>query len=145
MKDAQQVTGIGDNNWKTVTFTISDAILDKSGVYGSDCKLVNTDNTDDIFNSIEVGIEREKTTGIPHHKKENDILVQIYPNPANSIINLKSSHEIKCVEICNLSGKIIMKTINPINGVDISSVQKGFYFLKISMDGGIVVKQINKQ
>jgi hypothetical protein len=145
MKDAQQVTGIGDNNWKTVTFTISDAILDKSGVYGSDCKLVNTDNTDDIFNSIEVGIEREKTTGIPHHKKENDIPVQIYPNPANSIINLKSSHEIKCVEICDLSGKIIMKTINPQSSIDISSVQKGIYFLKISMDGGIVVKQINKQ
>jgi hypothetical protein len=145
MKDAQQVTGIGDNNWKTVTFTISDAILDKSGVYGSDCKLVNTDNTDDIFNSIEVGIEREKTTGIPQHKIENDIPVQIYPNPTKSIINLKSSYDIKSLELFDLTGKLLMKTINPQSSIDISSVQKGIYFLKISMDGGIVVKQINKQ
>ena len=145
IKDAHQVTGIGDNNWKTVTFTISDAILDKSGVYGSDFMLVNTDNTDDIFNSIEVGIERELSTGISQNNLENIIAVQIYPNPTKSIINLKSSHEIKCVEICDLSGKLIMKIINPKNGVNISSFQKGLYFLKISLDSGIVVKQIKKQ
>ena len=139
------VTGIGDNQWKTVTFTTSDAVLDKSGRFGSDCMLVNTDNTDDIFNSIEVGIERELSTGIVTNTMTKDLNVTVFPNPANSIINLKSIHEIKCVEICDLSGKIIMKTINPKNGVDISSVQKGFYFLKISLDSGIVVKQINKQ
>ena len=141
----QPVTGIGDNQWKTVTFSVSDAILDKSGRWGSDCMLVNTDNTDDIFNSIEVGIERELSTGIITNKMTKDLNVKVFPNPANSIINIKSIHEIKCVEICDLSGKIIMKTFNPKSGVDISSVQKGVYFLKISLDSGIVVKQINKQ
>lgn len=141
----QPVIGIGDNQWKTVTFSVSDAILDKSGHWGSDCMLVNTDNTDDIFNSIEVGIERELSTGIITNKMTKDLNVKVFPNPANSIINIKSIHEIKCVEIFDLSGKVIMKTINPKNGVDISSVQNGFYFLKISLDSGIVVKQINKQ
>ena len=146
VKDAlQPIIGIGDNNWKTVTFTISDAVLDKSGRFGSDCMLVNTDNTDDIFNSIEVGIERELSTGIVSNTMTNDLNVTVFPNPANSIINLKSIHKIKSLELCDLSGKIIIKTIHPQNSIDISSVQKGIYLLKISLDSGIVVKQINKQ
>jgi len=75
--------------------------------------------------------------------KVND--VQVYPNPAKSIINLKSRHEIKSVELCDLNGKLIMKTINPQNCVDISSVQKGMYFLKIGLDNGLIVNKIIKE
>jgi len=38
-----------------------------------------------------------------------------------------------------------MKTINPQNSVDISSVQKGMYFLKISLDNGLIVNKIIKE
>lgn len=62
IKDAVQVTGVGGNTWKEVNFTITDAIVDKSGVIGSDFTLVNTDNQDDIFNSIEVAIKRVTMT-----------------------------------------------------------------------------------
>ena len=62
IKDAIQVTGVGGNTWKEVNFTITDAIVDKSGVIGSDFTLVNTDNQDDIFNSIEVAIKRVSMT-----------------------------------------------------------------------------------
>jgi hypothetical protein len=71
--------------------------------------------------------------------------VQIYPNPTKSIINLKSTHEIKSLEVCDLSGKLIMKTINPKNSVDLSSIQKGMYFLKISLDKGVIVNKIIKE
>ncbi|MCX6309192.1 MAG: T9SS C-terminal target domain-containing protein [Bacteroidia bacterium] len=103
--DAIQVSGLGDNSWKEVTFTLSNAIVDGSGIYGSDFMLVNTDHIDDIFNGIEIGIEREITTGIPLNNLENDVDVQIFPNPTKSIINLKSSHEIKSVELCYLHKK----------------------------------------
>ena len=62
-------------------------------------------------------------TAIIEHQMNKDNDVQIYPNPTTSIINLKSSHEIKSVEVCDLSGKLIMKTINPKNTVDLCSVQ----------------------
>jgi hypothetical protein len=62
IKDAIQVTGVGGNTWKEVNFTITDAIVDKSGVIGSDFTLVNADNQDDIFNSIEVAIKRVSMT-----------------------------------------------------------------------------------
>jgi hypothetical protein len=57
---AFNVKGVGDNQWKTQTITINDAIVDKSGKYGSDFTLVNTDKIDDIFNGIEVDITRKK-------------------------------------------------------------------------------------
>jgi hypothetical protein len=64
IKDAILVTGVGGNTWKEVNFTITDAIVDRSGVIGSDFTLVNTDNLDDIFNSIEVAIKR-KSIALP--------------------------------------------------------------------------------
>ena len=57
-KEAVQVTGLGDNTWKEENFTLTDAIIDQTGVNASDFTLVNTDIVDDIFNGIEVGIER---------------------------------------------------------------------------------------
>ena len=60
LKSALNVKGIGDNQWKTETVTINDAIVDRSGKYGSDFTLQNTDKVDDIFNGIEVDITRKK-------------------------------------------------------------------------------------
>lgn len=90
-------------------------------------------------------IRNGSQTAIIEHQMNKDNDVQIYPNPTKSIINLKSSHEIKSVELCDLSGKLLMKTINPKNSVDISSVQKGMYFLKISLDNGMIVNKIIKE
>jgi len=59
IKDAIQVTGVGGNTWKTVYFSITDAIVDSSGILKSDFTLVNTDTINDIFNGIEVSIKRK--------------------------------------------------------------------------------------
>jgi hypothetical protein len=64
-KNAIQITGIGDNTWKEVSFTITDAVIDNSGINGSDFTLLNTDNKDDIFNGIEVGIVRGPIPTLP--------------------------------------------------------------------------------
>jgi len=60
LKSALSVLGIGDNQWKTQIVTIKDAVIDRSGKFGSDFMLVNTDKKDDIFNGIEVDITRKK-------------------------------------------------------------------------------------
>ena len=46
----------GNNEWKTETITLSDAIMNQGGTLQSDFMLVNTDTTDDIFNGIEMNI-----------------------------------------------------------------------------------------
>ena len=58
MKTAIEVKGKGDNNWKSVTVDIADMRLNHKGEFKSDFVLVNTDKIDDIFNGIEVDIQR---------------------------------------------------------------------------------------
>ena len=143
--DAQKVTGVGDNQWKTVSFSIADAILDKSGRYGSDCMLVNTDNTDDIFNSIEVGIERELSTGIVPNTMKKDLYVQVFPNPVGSVVNIQTSRPINYVELYDLSGKVVLRKNEPHNSLDISSLSRGIYFLKTILDNGLTINKIIKE
>ncbi len=59
VKSAIEVKGKGDNQWKNVTVDVTDMLLDHSGKLGSDFVLVNTDKVDDIFNGIEVTIQRK--------------------------------------------------------------------------------------
>ena len=59
MKTALEVKGKGDNQWKTETFEVSDMQLNHIGKFGSDFILLNTDSIDDIFNGIEVNIQRQ--------------------------------------------------------------------------------------
>jgi hypothetical protein len=59
MKTALEVKGKGDNQWKTVTVEVADMQLNHGGEFGSDFALVNTDSIDDIFNGIEVNIQRK--------------------------------------------------------------------------------------
>lgn len=59
MKTAIEVKGKGDNQWKTEVIDVTDMELNHRGEYGSDFFLLNTDKTDDIFNGIEVDIQRK--------------------------------------------------------------------------------------
>ena len=59
MKTALEVKGKGDNQWKSVTVDVSDMQLNHSGEFESDFVFVNTDSIDDIFNGIEVNIQRK--------------------------------------------------------------------------------------
>ncbi len=58
LKTAKTITCLGDKKWKTITFAVSDAVLNQNGPKGSDFALVNTDKKDDIFHMIEVEIEK---------------------------------------------------------------------------------------
>lgn len=59
MKTALELKGKGDNQWKSITVEVADMQLNHSGEFGSDFVLVNTDSIDDIFNGIEVNIQRK--------------------------------------------------------------------------------------
>lgn len=142
--DAHQVTGVGDNQWKTVTFTVNDAILDKSAVYGSDCMLVNTDTTDDIFNSIEVGIEREVSTGIYGSNIDKNATVRFFPNPASSVLYIKSAQQLKRIELWDVTGRIVLQSDTPQQSIDISKFPEGIYMLKTVTDNAIISSKLIK-
>jgi len=77
----------------------------------------------------------------------NEKVVDIYPNPARDLLNLKSAtnQKIQSVEIRSLHGnKILSQSLNNDSfTVDISNVSGGLYLVNLLMeDGNIVVKKI---
>ena len=48
--------GIGGNQWKEETITLTDAIMNQGGALQSDFLLVNTDGIDDIFNGVSMDV-----------------------------------------------------------------------------------------
>ena len=70
--------------------------------------------------------------------------VSIYPNPTSSSIKIKSTNGINQVILFDALGKIILK--EETTEIDVSSLQKGMYFLKIlTNENNIVTKKVLKQ
>lgn len=71
--------------------------------------------------------------------------VTVYPNPANSFINISSAEAISGVEVYNVIGKRVLQVTNVVNNsVDVSSLSKGMYILKIASGNSIATKKIIK-
>ncbi len=79
--------------------------------------------------------------------KLNENLVNIYPNPAKNLINIKSLKNFENVNIYSVSGQLV-KTINNNNSsikVDVKSLNSGIYFVEIesckaSFTGKMIIK-----
>lgn len=75
--------------------------------------------------------------------------VNIYPNPATSIINIENDSAIKNITIYDISGNQII-TFTPQAEttkatIDINGINRGCYFVKITDTLGVKVKQLIKQ
>jgi hypothetical protein len=148
-KDAVLVTGTGDTTWKEVNFTITDAIVDRTGTFGSDFTLVNTDAIDDIFNGIEVGIERTTLSVGSNAILPTDFITYFKQNEFNASIdfNTNSKANIKLFSINGslmLTEDIILKVGNTIFTKTVS-VPSGVYIAVLKSEGKSVSKKIIKK
>ncbi|MDR2840372.1 MAG: leucine-rich repeat protein, partial [Paludibacter sp.] len=73
--------------------------------------------------------------------------VEIYPNPTETEIFIRSEQAIEKVDILDIAGRTIMNnaqlTIN--NAINISALPQGVYFAKIFIDGQSITKKIIKK
>jgi len=79
---------------------------------------------------------------VSYDKKKLDF--SLYPNPANTLINIKTKETLKQTEIYDIKGRLVLKGNK--NKVYVSALSNGFYILKIITDQGIGTAkfQINK-
>jgi hypothetical protein len=60
----------------------------------------------------------------------------IYPNPSSNWIHINSEQEFSSFSIYNVSGQqVLCHNLNTDQRLDISSLSKGMYFLKLENDG----------
>jgi len=68
--------------------------------------------------------------------------IVIYPNPANSVLFISSEQNIANVEIYNSLGSLVLTINNPVEGIDVSRLNNGVYFVNITINGKTVNKKI---
>ena len=71
--------------------------------------------------------------------------LSLYPNPANDVVNVVSTNDIKTIEVLNYIGQAIYtnKDINLKSlQFNVSSFQSGVYFVKVTTVSGIKTTKI---
>lgn len=77
--------------------------------------------------------------------EENDVTFNVYPNPANDMINIEAQ-DIELVELYDIYGRMLYsEDINDNTSIDISDFAEGIYFIKIYSEGKNSVKKIIKK
>ena len=77
-------------------------------------------------------------------KAENNQL-QIFPNPANNEISIKSELQIEKLEIYSMTGILLQSENNFKGKISVSNLAQGVYFLKVYTDKGMVVSKFIKE
>ena len=78
-------------------------------------------------------------------KKINQVQIEVYPNPASTLIQIQSPNSaILKIELFNSFGQKVKTIENNFQPIDISSLSKGFYILKIETEVGAINKRIVK-
>ena len=86
-----------------------------------------------------------ETLSIENYSELSEL--KFYPNPVSSILNLESNQELKSIEIFDLLGKKVkeIKLQNTITKINMSSLEKGTYFLKVySVSSFEIIKVIKE-
>ncbi|WP_452230928.1 T9SS type A sorting domain-containing protein [Lacinutrix sp. MEBiC02404] len=85
-------------------------------------------------------IHSTETLSTNSNALENSI--QMYPNPADTILNISSAENqtISAITIYNMLGKKVL--ITKVKSIDVSNFQTGMYLVKITTEKGQVTKRI---
>tara|TARA_B100000809_G_scaffold92076_1_gene90575 strand:+ start:9877 stop:11136 length:1260 start_codon:yes stop_codon:yes gene_type:complete len=97
---------------------------------------------DSCFSDTITQIINISATGIQSYKNTNNAI--IYPNPAKDFIQIKTNLEYNSVYIIDVTGKTI-KQFNSLSKIDITSLSKGIYFIKLIGEEILEVKKFIKE
>ena len=71
--------------------------------------------------------------------------VSVYPNPANNFVTISSSVDINKIELYNLLGKKVINTSKLVNDkLDVSSIAKGVYLMKLTSGKSVISRKLIK-
>jgi hypothetical protein len=71
--------------------------------------------------------------------------IYIYPNPTTSSLTINGITNINTAEVYNISGKLLLTKQLNTNQLDISSLAKGLYLIKLSTEEGSLVSKFVKE
>jgi hypothetical protein len=146
LQTALNITGIGDNQWKTINVTLENPIINQNGFLGSDFMLVNTDSIDDIFHGIEVDITRASDLNSIDYNSD-DFETLLYPNPTSSLLYWNKNSTPDEIIVYNSTGQVVLNVNKPENNsFSLLNLEKGVYFIVFLKEKqSILTKKIIKE
>ncbi|MGA9638701.1 T9SS type A sorting domain-containing protein [Flavobacterium sp.] len=78
------------------------------------------------------------------NKDFNSFTSSIYPNPVKDVLNINTQESIQKIEVLDILGKTVL-TNKGENTVDVSSLNNGIYFLKLTSDKGVSTNKFVKK
>lgn len=133
---------IGTIQQEFATWFARDVDLSDLGYANQTIYVAFVNTTDDGFALYidDIRVEIEDPVGV---NELTEIAVTVYPNPVSNVLNVKTEANIESIELVSLSGTRLMSTTN--SEINVSSLSKGSYFVKIVTDQGVVVRSFVKQ
>ncbi|MES2486983.1 MAG: T9SS type A sorting domain-containing protein [Bacteroidota bacterium] len=76
-----------------------------------------------------------------------DNSVKVYPNPANSLINISVAGQLQSVQLYDIQGRLLQTVLvnDTTATLDVSGRAAGIYFVKVTTDKGLKVEKIVKE
>lgn len=68
--------------------------------------------------------------------------IEIFPNPVSSVLNIVNLPDNSTVLIYDNKGSVCLEQLNTNNFIDVSSLAKGLYTLKVDLEGVVIVKKL---
>ena len=127
----------GDGNTSTLQHSTNTYI--STGNYTVE---LTTFSTDTCFTSTNSQMVNVVITSIDKKAILNKI--KIYPNPANSFIEIKTDLDYNSISIMDVTGKAI-KQLDSQTKIDISDLTSGIYFIKITGKENTVIRKFVKE
>lgn len=119
--------------------------LTGSGAYVFNWALGFYQKGNSTINGIYVNnLEITKNIPVLSTKKFNDFSFSLFPNPVNDFLIISSKEELQKVEIFNLLGKKVLNSFNVKNTIDVSSLSKSVYLVKLTSTKGVSTKKFIK-
>lgn len=131
-----------NSNTQLVTTSITDdnLILSfASGEYGI-TELIIEASSDGLSVTDTFEIEVSFNTGSVELSSKS---LQVYPNPCQNVLNVKSVSKIQSLSLINLKGQVLLQNTYS-STVDLSEMKSGVYILVIETESGILRKRIIK-
>jgi hypothetical protein len=115
-----------------------------------------SDGTFDFRSQLYYRVQAKNAEGASVYSEEVTMLIttaeiaeekefEVYPNPANAILNIKASSGRKQFSFTNLVGAKVLthSSTDAITTLDIVHLPPGFYIISTLIDGKVVSKKVN--
>ena len=91
---------------------------------------------------LDVKFSADLTVGVETNS-ETDF--KIYPDPVQNELNVQTDQTDLTYEIYSMDGKLVLPQDQLTNSIDVSSLTKGYYLLKLTSKDGVVTEKFLKQ